>query len=154
VRRALAGMAGAGVLGCVLAFGGGCLERTITVTSEPPGALVTLNSVEVGRTPVTTSFLYYGVYEVRLSREGYAPVWDKRNAPGPIYEYPPVDLVAEAIPAEFETNFTWHFVLEPEEAPDAPGAEDALVGRARGLREQALRDGAQSPQGTAPGPSK
>ena len=31
---------------------GGCLERTIKVTTEPEGAVVWINDVEVGRTPL------------------------------------------------------------------------------------------------------
>jgi hypothetical protein len=112
----------------------GCLERTITVTSEPPGALVTLNSVEVGRTPVTTAFTYYGVYDVRLSREGYEPVWTKKKAAAPLYEYPPVDLVASAMPADIRTRLTWHFVLTPQVTADAPAAEASLVERARAMK--------------------
>jgi hypothetical protein len=126
--------AGAGALAAAM---GGCLERTITVTSEPPGALVTINSVEVGRTPVTTSFLFYGTYDVRLAREGYKPVWEPKKAKAPLYEFPPLDLGAEAIPAEITTDIKWHFVLEPDEPSEAPGAEEGLVGRARGMREEA-----------------
>jgi hypothetical protein len=131
VRPALVAAGGA----CVLLLGG-CLERTITVSSEPPGALVTINGVEVGRTPVTTGFLYYGVYDVRLSREGYEPAWEARAARAPVYEYPPLDLAAEALPAEIETNIRWHFVLRPQESPGAPGAEAGLVGRARAARAE------------------
>jgi len=50
----------------------GCVERTITITSEPSGALVHLNDEEIGRTPVTVPFRFYGVYDVRLTHE---PVW-------------------------------------------------------------------------------
>jgi hypothetical protein len=50
----------------------GCVERTISITSEPRGALVYLNDEEVGRTPVSVPFTYYGVYDVRLERE---PEW-------------------------------------------------------------------------------
>ncbi len=48
----------------------GCIERLITVSSQPPGALVYLNDEEVGRTPVTVPFRFYGVYDVRLEHEG------------------------------------------------------------------------------------
>ena len=48
----------------------GCIERLITVRSQPPGALVYLNDEEVGRTPVTVPFKFYGVYDVRLEHEG------------------------------------------------------------------------------------
>ena len=50
----------------------GCIERTISITSEPSGALVHLNDDEVGRTPLTVPFTFYGVYDVRVEHE---PVW-------------------------------------------------------------------------------
>ena len=48
----------------------GCVERLITVRSQPSGALVYLNDEEVGRTPVTVPFTFYGYYDVRLEHEG------------------------------------------------------------------------------------
>ncbi|MEO1498872.1 MAG: PEGA domain-containing protein, partial [Planctomycetota bacterium] len=66
----------------------GCLERTITVTSEPPGAIVTLNDVEIGRTPVTTEFTYFGVYDVRVRKDGYEPLVTRRETTTPWWEYP------------------------------------------------------------------
>ncbi len=57
---------------------GGCVERTVTITSEPDNALVYLNDEEIGRTPVTVSFTFYGVYDVRygaLSR--FNPLMDQ-----------------------------------------------------------------------------
>src|SRR5688500_8891874 len=47
----------------------GCgVQRSLTVQSEPPGALVYLNGLEVGRTPVTRDFTWYGVYDVELRK--------------------------------------------------------------------------------------
>jgi hypothetical protein len=60
-----------GVLGAATLLAG-CVERTITINSEPQGALVYLNDEEVGRTPVSVPFLYYGTYDVRLEHE---PEW-------------------------------------------------------------------------------
>ncbi len=48
----------------------GCVERLITVHSSPAGALVYLNDEEIGRTPVSVPFKYYGTYDVRLEHEG------------------------------------------------------------------------------------
>lgn len=47
----------------------GCIERTITITSEPSGSLVHLNDEPVGRTPLTVPFTFYGTYDVRLEHE-------------------------------------------------------------------------------------
>lgn len=45
----------------------GCVQRTITITSNPTGALVHLNDEEVGRTPLTVPFTFYGTYDVRVA---------------------------------------------------------------------------------------
>jgi hypothetical protein len=47
----------------------GCVERKLTIASDPPGALTYINDTEVGRTPVTVPFLWYGDYDVRLRAE-------------------------------------------------------------------------------------
>ncbi|MFN0131136.1 MAG: PEGA domain-containing protein [Phycisphaerales bacterium] len=120
--RVAAGAAGVGVLG-------GCLERTVTIKSDPPGAVAWVNDVEIGRTPATAGFEFYGVYEVRLAAEGYEPITVGKRARAPIYEYPPVDLAATVIPARIQTELVWQF--EMQRSPKDPGA---LVERARGLR--------------------
>lgn len=55
----------------------GCIERTITITSEPSGSLVHLNDEEVGRTPLTVPFTFYGVYDVRLEHEATWLTYDQ-----------------------------------------------------------------------------
>lgn len=107
----------------------GCVERTISITSEPDGALVYLNDEEVGRTPVTVPFTYYGTYDVRLEHEGYQPLWTQQRAKAPWWEAPGPDLLAEVRPHN-KTEQVWHFTMEPE----APADHDALVDRARQLR--------------------
>lgn len=115
----------------------GCLERTVTITSEPPGALVILNDEEIGRTPVETGFRYFGVYDVRLQREGYEPLATEKEAVAPVWEYPGIDLLAIAAPWRVRTHLEWHFDLEalPEAGADeAARAEQELFDRARSLR--------------------
>lgn len=117
---------------------GGCLERTITITSEPPGAIVVLNDEEIGRTPVETGFRYFGVYDVRLNREGYEPITTEREAVAPIWEYPVIDLFAIAAPWRIKTEIDWHFDLKklPEAGtPESLEAESELFDRARSLRD-------------------
>lgn len=115
----------------------GCLERTITITSDPPGALVWLNDVEAGRTPLETDFTYYGVYSVRLHREGYEPLVTTRKADAPLYEWPVADLAAEAWPQKITTDIRWHFVLEPAaERLDGEAAREAILKRAAETRDR------------------
>lgn len=125
---------------CVLAALGapGCLERKISITSEPPGALVWLNDVEIGRTPAETDFVFYGEYDVRVRLEGYEPIRTHMTADAPWYECPPFDLLATAVPARIETVVKWNFVLEkpPGEGREPEKTEQELLGRARELRER------------------
>jgi hypothetical protein len=108
----------------------GCVERTIHITSDPPGALVWLNDEEVGRTPLAVPFTFYGTYDVRLEREGHKPLWTKAKTDDHWWELPGPDLVAEAIP-NAQSNTRWHFTLEPD-----PGAsEDDLIERAQAMRQ-------------------
>ena len=55
-------------------LGSGCVQRSLTVRSNPSGAMVSLNDVEVGRTPVTHSFQWYGYYDVEVRLSGYSSV--------------------------------------------------------------------------------
>lgn len=113
----------------------GCVQRTISITSEPEGALVWVNDIEVGRTPVEVDFTFYGNYDVRVRLEGYEPLVTSRKARAPWYEYPGVDLVAEMLPMTIRSDIHWHFELEPvAERVDPEAAERELLERARELR--------------------
>jgi len=114
--------------------GAGCVERRVTVTSEPSGALVWLNDEAIGVTPCEAGFKYYGKYDVRLALDGYEPVHEGRVMKAPLYEYPVVDLAATVVPLKFESLNEWHFVLEASEA--VAGDRDALIGRAAELRDR------------------
>ena len=108
----------------------GCMQRTIHITSEPSGAQVYLNDVEVGRTPVEVGFTYFGTYDVRLRKDGYEPLVTSAKTDAPMHEWPGFDLIAMAWPQGTETNIRWHFDLEPSDTD-----EDALLERARSLRQ-------------------
>ncbi len=124
-----------GAMACGLAVAlGGCAQRTIVVTSEPPGALVWLNDVEIGRTPVSASFLYYGTYDVQVRLDGYHAINTGRTAVAPWYEYPPIDLIAELSPVPVRTTVRWHFDLTPLDTK--PTDEAALTDRAREMRDR------------------
>lgn len=46
----------------------GCVTRSLTIDSEPPGAMVYLDDEPIGETPVTTSFTYYGTRKITLEK--------------------------------------------------------------------------------------
>jgi len=115
---------------CLLACG--CVQRTISITSEPSGALVYLNDEEVGRTPVTVPFTFYGVYDVRMEAPGFKPLWTQQKAKAPWWETPGIDLFAEMVP-DNQAALHWHFTMDgqpPAEDIDA----DVLLDHAKQLR--------------------
>ena len=110
----------------------GCVERTLSITSDPQGALVYLNDQEVGRTPLEVPFTFYGTYDVRLQAAGHKPLWTMQEAKAPFWETPGIDLFAEMVP-DGQSRIDWHFVLQPE--VDAEDAEiDRLLDHARQMR--------------------
>lgn len=118
------------VLPCMLSTG--CVQRTISITSEPSGALVYLNDEEVGRTPVVVPFTFYGVYDVRMEADGYHPLWTRQKAKAPWWETPGIDLLAEMVPRG-KAELHWHFTMD--EQPPAEGVDaDLLLEHAKQLR--------------------
>jgi hypothetical protein len=124
------------VLFCIAC--GGCVRRSITIESDPPGALVYLNSQEVGRTPMTRDFTWYGRYDLQLRMEGYETLKTTANVRPPLWQIPPVDLVAELWP--FGLHDRQRFTYELEPLPAGPADPQAVFERAQQMREAALSD--------------
>ncbi|HVX83253.1 MAG TPA: PEGA domain-containing protein [Phycisphaerae bacterium] len=130
--------------GAVLLTGlGGCVERKITIGSGPPGALVYLNDVEVGRTPVTVPFTWYGDYDIRMrldreegqgadrkTVEYYLHTHERARAPW--FQWLGVDLFAEILPFQFKDDKVWAFNLERVQQP----SDADLIQRAEQLKGQ------------------
>jgi len=114
----------------------GCVERFITVTSRPEGAAVWLNDEEVGSTPLTVPFTWYGEYEVVLRKEGYQTIKTSRQADAPLYQWPVIDLAAELLPMKLVDKHQWDFDLTVQ----PPADPDQLMERARELQAQTLAD--------------
>lgn len=101
------------------------------MTSEPPGALVTLNGVEVGPTPLEVGFRFYGQYDLRLRKDGYEPLAAAPWAAAPWYDYPPLDFILLPIP--IDTTVRWHYEMQPMSVEQ--DSRDALVERADEMRQ-------------------
>lgn len=46
----------------------GCVLRSLTIDSQPSGAMVYLDDELIGETPVTTTFTYYGTRKITLEK--------------------------------------------------------------------------------------
>lgn len=113
----------------------GCVRRTITITTDPPNARVFLNEQDVGRSPVSTDFLWYGDYGVAIRAEGYETLLTNWKIAPPWYQVIPIDFFAEVLwPGQLHDRHDRHFVLKPAEHPDP----QELLGRADELRGQTL----------------
>ena len=119
------------LVGVTMLSSGGCIRRTLAITTEPSGALLWLNDREVGRTPVEVDFDYYGTYDVRLEQDGYEPMMTSGQADAPWWDTVVVDLFAEAVPGTLTSRIEWHYVMKPIDK-DRQG----LIDRAHQLREK------------------
>jgi hypothetical protein len=80
----------------------GCVERTLNVQSNPPGAVVYLNDQEVGRTPLSKRFVWYGTYDVQVRKEGYETLKTESPIIAPWWQWVPFDFFAEIAPLKLE----------------------------------------------------
>ncbi len=107
----------------------GCVERRISIETDPPGALVWVNDRQAGRTPVSVAFTHEGTYDLRLEKEGYEPLVTPATTEGPIWDAVPLDFFAEILPVRARNETRWVFTLSPRD-----DSEEALVSRAEELR--------------------
>jgi hypothetical protein len=110
----------------------GCVRRTLTVKSTPPGALVHLNGVEVGRTPMTSDFTWYGTYDVVLRKEGYETLKTRGKVIAPWWQWVPIDLFAELLPLHDKRTLSYTMQPYSEAAVDP----QQMLDRAERMRTQ------------------
>lgn len=102
------------------AFVAGCVERKLTIVTEPAGAVVWLNDEEVGATPVTVNFNWYGDYRVQISKPGYETLNTHRELERPLHDRAGFDFFAEVLwPGRIVDEYTWEFALLPYVQPDS-----------------------------------
>ena len=111
----------------------GCVKRRISITTNPPGALVWVNDREIGRTPVEFPFTYHGEYSVRIERDGNEPIMTAAWTDRPIWDAPFIDFVAEVAPVNLRSETVWHFELGPPN-----NDQRLLLERANNLRSYTL----------------
>ena len=112
----------------------GCVERTLTIVTEPSDAVVWLNDEEIGTTPVTVNFNWYGDYRVQISKEGYETLNTHQKLKRPLHDRPPFDFFAQVLwPGRIVDEYEWKYELAPYQQPDAA----QLVEQAEAMRIRA-----------------
>lgn len=105
-------------LGLAALLVGGCVERKLTINTEPQGALVTLNDEQIGVSPVTVAFNWYGDYWVRAGKDGYETLDTHRDLKAPLHDWFPLDFFTEVLwPGRIVDSYEWTFELQPRQDP-------------------------------------
>ncbi len=130
------GMLRTALLVALLLPANGCVRRRLNVRTNPPGALVYVDNQQIGTTPCSVDFTYYGTREIRLIKPGFETLTVNQPIPTPWYQYPPLDFISENLVAtKIRDNRTVTYNLAPQVI--VPTQE--LVDRANQLRQDALQ---------------
>lgn len=117
----------------ILVAASGCVRRRLHVRSNPPGALVYVDNQQIGTTPCSVDFTYYGTREIRLVKPGFETLTINQPIPTPWYQIPPLDFVSEnLVPGKIRDNRTVTYDLKPQLI--VPTHE--LLDRANQLRQE------------------
>ena len=139
----------------------GCVRRRLTVRTDPPGAVATLDNVELGKTPITRDFDYYGKRELKLVKEGYEPHTQMIHLRAPWYEWIGFDFFSEVlIPGTLNDEQYFTIKLKPQQvvSPDDLIAEGerlkSLAHSSGTYRVSSGRGVSAVPQNNAPSPTE
>lgn len=117
--------------------------------SNPPGALVYIDNYEIGRTPCSVPFTYYGTRSIKLVKDGFETLTVMQWIPPPWYEIPPLDFFSETlVPNEIRDERTFTYLL----APTRVVPTNELIGRAENLRHATKLERMAAPPPLAPPP--
>jgi hypothetical protein len=122
-------LAAAGLPGCA-----SHMQRRMTIRSEPPGALVLLEGEEVGYTPVSLDFTYYGTREITLVKDGYETLTAMQKVQTPWYQRLPLEFVTDNFsPVTIRNRYDFTFTLQRQ----VIYSNQELLERGNGLRSEA-----------------
>lgn len=103
----------------------------MTIRSNPPGAMVYIDDYQIGTTPVSTGYTYYGTRKIRLVKDGYETLTVYQPMPTPWYEFCGIDFFSENIwPGKIRDERSFNYQMTPLVAVPT----DQLVSRAEQLR--------------------
>jgi len=81
--------------------------------------MVMLNDEEIGISPVTASFNWYGDYNITISKPGFQTLHTHRKLASPWYDHFPIDFFAQILyPGRIVDYYEWSFELAPQKKID------------------------------------
>lgn len=113
----------------------GCVRRRMTIRTNPPGATVYIDDQEIGTSPVSTSFVYYGTRKIQVVKDGYETETVMQRVRTPWYQIPGIDFVSEnLVPREIRDERIVEIEMEPQRVVSA----QELLDRGQQLRTSTL----------------
>lgn len=113
----------------------GCVHRRFTVNTNPPGALVRVDGQDIGYSPASLDFTWYGTREVQLLKDGYETRTEMVSIPAPWYQIFPLDFFTDNFLGTHTSDHRqFTFPMMPKRA-DVP---TNVIQRGRALRSEAM----------------
>jgi hypothetical protein len=120
----------------------GCVQRRMIIRSQPEGAFVTVDNQQIGLTPLSIPYTYFGTREIKLEKDGFQTVKVQQRFDPKWYETFPVSLISENFAGrEIRDERVLDFQLEPKTQVQ----ENQLLQRANDLRFNINRGTITSP---------
>ena len=96
----------------------GCVERELTINTVPQDAQIFLNDEEIGISPVTVNFNWYGIYRVKIQKNGYETLKSNVKIERPVHDYFPFDIFENLFNPHRVDSYCWEFDLQPYQSID------------------------------------
>ena len=103
------------------------------IVSNPPGAMALVDGKEIGYTPASMDFTWYGSRNVTLIKDGYETKTELVTMAAPWYQWPVIEFFTDNFsPHRITDRRYFNFDLQPKQmVPD-----EELRDRARQLRSE------------------
>ncbi|MEY2725460.1 MAG: hypothetical protein RLZZ458_1327 [Planctomycetota bacterium] len=111
------------------------MHRRVTINSYPQGALVKVDGKDLGYTPASFDFTWYGTREVQLLLDGYETHTEMISVDAPWYQKFPLDFFSDNFAGRQITDHRqFMFQLRPRRSEISAD----VINRANSLRSEAI----------------
>lgn len=112
----------------------GCVHRRMTIQTSPPGALIKVDGKDVGYSPTSVDFTWYGQREIQALKDGYETQTQLVDINAPWYQKFPLDFISDNF---LGTHVRDHRQFTMQLQPVQPDISSDVIQRGRSLRSEA-----------------
>ncbi|HVR87319.1 MAG TPA: PEGA domain-containing protein [Planctomycetota bacterium] len=117
----------------------GCVDRFLSINSDPPGAAAYLDGEKVGTTPCEVRYVWYGTRDLILELRGYTLIRQQVTLSPPWWQIIPLDLLTDVVlPFTLRDRMAVSYTMEL--APVTREEVDTVLQRADELRKKSESD--------------